>query len=58
MNEEERFLKNCPTCESCGEKITTDYFFQIDGHNYCRDCVEEVSLETYIENHKEDTEEW
>lgn len=56
MSEEERFLKNCPTCESCGEKITTDYFFQIDGHNYCRDCVKEVSLETYVYNHSE--EEW
>lgn len=55
---EERFLKICPTCESCGEKITSDWFFRIDGLNYCRDCVEEVSLETYIENHKEDTEEW
>ena len=26
-------------CDSCGENITDDYYYDIDGHIFCKECV-------------------
>lgn len=33
-------------CESCGAKIYDgDEFFEVDGHNYCEECVSHRTAE-------------
>ena len=57
MNEE-KFIKMCPICEMCGDHITDDYFLRIGSDCYHKDCVEEVSLETYLQNLGEDYDDY
>lgn len=37
--EQERNLDKFPKCDCCGEPITDDYFYDIDGTYYCEDCL-------------------
>lgn len=47
--DEERFIKMCPYCAICGDRITED-FLRIGYECYHEDCVEKVNIETYVEN--------
>ena len=38
--EQERKLAKYPKCDICGEPITDDRFYEIDGDYYCIDCME------------------
>lgn len=44
-------LERLPTCEDCGELITDEYLFDVDGDILCRGCMEsryERSVERYM----------
>jgi len=32
--------KDLPVCDRCGERITEDHYYQIDGDIWCPDCVD------------------
>lgn len=51
---DEKFIKMCPLCEICGDHITDDYVRRIENRYYHDSCIEEVSLETYLQNLGED----
>ena len=38
--ERERELKKFPKCDCCGEPITDDYYYDIDGDKICKDCLD------------------
>ena len=38
--EQEKRLEQLPVCDYCGEPIQDDFFYQINGENYCPDCME------------------
>lgn len=38
--EQERKLSKLPKCDCCGEPITDDYFYNIDGTYICEGCLE------------------
>lgn len=37
--EQERKLAKYPKCDNCGEYITDEYFYNIDGTFICEDCM-------------------
>ena len=37
--EQERRLEKLPKCDCCGEPITDDYFYNIDGMFICETCM-------------------
>lgn len=37
--EQERQLKKYPKCAECGERITEDFLFCIDGDLFCEECA-------------------
>ena len=37
--EQESRLKRFPKCDCCGEPITDDYFYNIDGTYICETCM-------------------
>lgn len=37
--EQERKLDKFPKCDCCGEPITDDYYYNIDGTYFCEDCL-------------------
>ncbi len=37
----QRWLKSRPICDCCGERITDDYYYDINGTIYCEDCLNE-----------------
>lgn len=39
--EQEKELEQLPTCDECGEKITTDFLYQIGNNVFCENCIEE-----------------
>lgn len=39
---QEQGLSRCPRCCNCGEHITDDYLYDIDGDLYCEDCLDDV----------------
>lgn len=32
--------KKLPVCDRCGERITEDHYYQIEGDIWCPDCVD------------------
>lgn len=48
---QERELRRYPKCADCGERITGEYLFEIDGKLFCEDCADanfKRSTEDYI----------
>lgn len=39
--EEERWLASRPICEICGEYITDDYGYRINGELICAECLDD-----------------
>lgn len=37
----DKWLKTRNMCFSCGDYITEDYAYRIDGHLYCQNCIKE-----------------
>ena len=37
--EQERRYEELPECDYCGEKITDDYYYEINGDLICEDCL-------------------
>jgi len=33
-------IKNNPICNECGEIITNEFYYKVDGKNYCTDCMD------------------
>lgn len=50
--EQERKLNKLPKCDCCGQPITDDYFYNIDGTYICEDCLSDYRQKTddYIED--------
>ncbi len=51
--EQESKLDRYPKCDCCGEPITDDYFYNIDGTFICETCLNEEyrkNTEDYIDN--------
>ena len=49
--ERERALEKFPKCDCCGEPITDDYFYNIDGTYICEECLNDnyrVSTDNYM----------
>ena len=48
----EREAEKLPKCDCCGERITTDKFYNIEGTYICKVCIEDYEVETedYIKN--------
>lgn len=36
--EEEKYKRKLPICVKCGNRITDEYLYNIDGDLYCDDC--------------------
>lgn len=37
--EQERAERDLPTCAMCGEPITDEFAYRIDGDLYCEECI-------------------
>lgn len=46
------FEDYCPYCDICGERITDDTFFSTGKWKFHRDCLDEESTDTYVENER------
>ena len=49
----EQKLGELPKCDCCGEPITDDYFYDIDGTYYCEECLKSEfrkNTDDYIED--------
>lgn len=49
---QQRWEDKYPKCDSCGKRITTEKFFNVDGTYYCLDCMEDFKVDT--EDYMED----
>lgn len=38
--EQQKRLNRLPECANCGETITEDYFYEIEGVQVCPDCMD------------------
>ena len=50
--ERQKELDKLPTCDICGEPITGDFLYDIDGVLYCEDCLNsefQRNVDDYIE---------
>lgn len=50
--EQERELERLPVCTECGERITDDFFYDINGECICERCMDanyKKSTDDYIE---------
>ena len=45
-------LERMPECENCGDHITTEYLYVVDGKVYCEDCMNDFRKDTmdYVED--------
>ena len=39
VSAQEKELEKYPICDYCGERITDDYFYEIDEQVYCKECL-------------------
>ena len=37
----QEWLSERPICDCCKARITSDYYYDIDGTLYCEDCMDE-----------------
>ena len=51
--DERKFIRMCPCCEECGEPITDDVVRVIGNKCFHDDCIESVSLDTWLANYEE-----
>lgn len=50
--DQEREMQKLPKCSECGEPITDDFCWDIDGEIYCQDCADKLFChltENYME---------
>ena len=50
--EQERILDRLPSCDYCGEKITDEYYFDINGDVICEECLHDnfrKAVDCYVE---------
>lgn len=40
--DEENYMSRLPACESCGERIQSEYVWEIGGHKYCEECARDM----------------
>ena len=38
-SQKEKELEQLPRCSECGERIQSDYAYEIDGNYICEDCL-------------------
>lgn len=43
-----KYEETCPRCYNCGEPITSDIAWEIDGNLYCEDCID--SFKVFVES--------
>lgn len=43
----EAALADCPKCAECGNPITDDHMYDIDGVFYCEDCIDSFRVWTW-----------
>lgn len=48
MTDDAEYESRCPVCCECGNHITDEFYFEIDGNFYCEDCLRS--------NHRKDVE--
>lgn len=51
--DEDRFIRMCPCCAVCGDPITDDVVRVIGNECYHDDCIERVSLDTWLDNYED-----
>lgn len=39
-----KYEESCPRCFNCGEPITSDIAWEIDGHLYCEECIDDAKV--------------
>ena len=39
-----KFEESCPICFGCDEPITSDVAWEIDGHLYCEECIDNAKV--------------
>lgn len=42
---EEKYEERCPICDRCGERITGEFYYDVDGDIYCEECFEDYCEE-------------
>ena len=40
--DQEQELEKYPKCAQCGEPITDEYMYEIDGEYYCEECMNDL----------------
>ena len=50
------FEDYCPVCAICGERITDEEYRRIGSEYFHDDCIETGSVDTYVENRRQEEE--
>lgn len=45
----QRWRRSRPICDECGEHITDDCYWEIEGSIYCPECAEELFKKVFTE---------
>ena len=51
--EQQNYLDKLPKCDCCGEHITDEYLYDIDGTLFCEECLKDEfrkNTDDYIED--------
>ena len=55
--EQEQHLMRLPVCAKCGQHITSDYAYDVDGL-YCEDCFEDWANGIRVDVEEQEEGEW
>jgi len=45
----QRWVNSRPICAECGEHITSDFYWDINGDKFCEDCAEELFRKVFLD---------
>ena len=45
----QEWRRSRPICDECGEHITDDTYWEIDGNIYCPECAEELFRKVFMD---------
>ena len=43
-HEQRKLMKKLPICYECDDYIQSEYVYNLCGHDYCEDCMEEMRI--------------
>jgi hypothetical protein len=44
-HEQRKLMKRLPICYECDDYIQSEYVYNLCGHDYCEDCMEEINID-------------